>query len=781
MAVETASLIIKVDSRGAKSASADLDRLTDASGKAERATDGLSRAWRAAAGVLSAAAVARVTRAYLDAADAAANMSARLRLATKSQEEFTAAQEATFRIAQSAGTELEGVVNLYGRLAQSSAQLGLSQAQVAQLTETVTQAFIVSGATSQEAAGGIRQLTQALAGGTVRAEEFNSIIESSPRIVQALADHFGVSFGEVRKLVNEGKISSEQFAAAMLNASDKIGAEFRQMPLTVSRATQEVRNALMQLVGSADEAAGASAGLAETIAGLARTLESPEVQRGFQTFVGGVVTATSKLAEFLAKSAEVTRFWGEEFAARRHGASFDDPVRMEQEAERIQARIDELNAFLSKGRVGRALSGLGRADPYAVGRDPTLGRAGGSMVDNAEREMEILLARLNELRKAIADFYNTPRPTVTAPDVPAPSASLIPASLGGSDKTISADLQREIDKVREQAAAYGLSRLELAKLNQEKALAAARNDAEREAIRNAYGELIKRIQVTEAAAEASKAAKKADEEWLWHEEYATAARIDYSNKLIRSAQEREEAEERATQQVRDLIAQMEFENSLIGKSVEEQERLIAARLAGAGATEEQREAIRRLLKEGREGREAEADMQLLRDGAKDLFRTIVTDSARATDALNRFFDILKARAADKLFEGLLSGFAGMAGGGGWSGFLQGFGKGWSGARAAGGPVMAGSAYLVGEHGPELFAPGQSGRVYPVGGAAGGTNVKLEVINNGPPMRAEQQTMRAPDGSQVIRLVLNAVADDLAHGGKTAAAIKGRFGLREATS
>src|SRR5690606_10930070 len=124
------------DSSGPQRASADLDRLTGASGKAEKATDGLSRAWRTAAGVLSAAAVARVTRAYLDAADTAANMTARLRLATKSQEEFTAAQEATFRIAQSAGTELEGVVNLYGRLAQSSTQLGLSQAQVAQLTET---------------------------------------------------------------------------------------------------------------------------------------------------------------------------------------------------------------------------------------------------------------------------------------------------------------------------------------------------------------------------------------------------------------------------------------------------------------------------------------------------------------------------------------------------------------------------------------------------------------------------------------------------------------------
>lgn len=772
MTVETATLIIKVDSRGAKSASADLDRLTGASSKAERATDGLTRAWRTAAGVLSAAAVARVTRAYLDAADASANMAARLRLATKSQEEFTAAQEATFRIAQSAGTELEGVVNLYGRLAQSSTQLGLSQAQVAQLTETVTQAFTVSGATSQEAAGGIRQLTQALAGGTVRAEEFNSIIESSPRIVQALADHFGVSFGEVRKLVNDGKISSEQFAAAMLNASDKIGAEFRQMPLTVSRATQEVRNALTGLVGSADEAAGASAGLAETIAGLARTLESQEVRDGFQTFVGGVVTATSKLAEFLAKGAEVTRFWGEEFAARRHGASFDDPVRMEQEAERIQARIDELNAFLSKGRVGRALSGLGRADPYAVGRDPTLGRAGGNMVDNAERELEILRARLNDLRKAIADFYNTPRPKFTAPDVPAPSASLIPASLGSSDKKAKlTDEQRELNRLQDSYRDY------LAMLERANALHGQNTELARLNYEIQHGAL-KGIS-EEQAAILREAAQWRD----WQEEMADIERVwaQSAQEDIRRDQQRQDAAERASKAVEDLIAQMEFENSLIGKSVEEQERLIAARLAGAAATEEQREAIRRLLEEGREGREAEADMQLLRDGAKDLFRTIVTDSARATDALNRFFDILKARAADKLFEGLLSGFAGMAGGGGWSGFLQGFGKGWSGARAAGGPVMAGSAYLVGEHGPELFAPGQSGRVYPVGGAAGGTNVKLEVINNGPPMRAEQQTMRAPDGSQVIRLVLNAVADDLAHGGKTAAAIKGRFGLREATS
>mgnify|MGYP001160458586 FL=1 len=724
---ETASLIIKVDSRGAKSASADLDRLTDASGKAERATDGLSRAWRAAAGVLSAAAVARVTRAYLDAADTTANMAARLRLATKSQEEFAAAQEATFRIAQSAGTELEGVVNLYGRLAQSSAQLGLSQAQVAQLTETVTQAFIVSGATSQEAAGGIRQLTQALAGGTVRAEEFNSIIESSPRIVQALADHFGVSFGEVRKLVNEGKISSEQFAAAMLNASDKIGAEFRQMPLTVSRATQEVRNALLNLVGSADEAAGASAGLAETIAGLARTLESQEVRDGFQTFVSGVVTATSKLAEFLAKGAEVTRFWSEEFAARRHGASFDDPVRMEQEDERIHARIGELDAFLAKGRVGRALSGLGRADPYAVGRDPTLGRAGGNMVDNAERELEILRARLNDLRKAIADFYNTPRPTVTVPDAPAPSASLIPASLGSSDKKAKlTEEQREINRLQDSYERY------LEQLRQANALAWD----------------------TSELAEANYRIQRDGLDKI-NPKLAEQIRLE--------AQRRDELEKS-----KELWDQIERDYQVLTGVWED------IRRDHAKATDSMSEYAKQAA---RNMQDAFADF--LFDPFKDGVSGMVRGFA---DALRR---MVAEAAAAKIFEGIGAWGNANAGAGGFVGALAGFaGKLFGGGRAAGGPVMAGQAYLVGEGGkPELFVPGQSGRVMPVqGAAAGGGNVQVQVNNyTGGQVRTREERTRGPDGTELRRLIVDVLADDLASGGKSAAVLRNRFGLREATS
>ena len=302
---ETARLVIAVDSRAAKSATGDLDKLAGGAGKAEKATGALTGAWKALTAVAASAALANAVGTYVRLADASANMAARLRLATDGTESFNKAQADTFAIAQRTATELDSVVNLYARLAQSSTELGLSQEQVTRLTQTVTEAFQISGATAQEASGGIRQLTQAIAGGTLRAEEFNSIIESSPRIVQALADHFGVSFGKVRQLVNDGKVSSQEFAQALLNASDTIGAEFDQMPLTVGRASQQVRNALTALIGDVDEAEGASRGLAEAISGMADVLGSERTKEAFGVVVQGLTSFITAASDAIGYATRV--------------------------------------------------------------------------------------------------------------------------------------------------------------------------------------------------------------------------------------------------------------------------------------------------------------------------------------------------------------------------------------------------------------------------------------------------------------------------------------------
>lgn len=243
----------------------------------------------------------RAAGSFVRLADEAANLSGRLRLATKSQQEFARAQQQTFRIAQDTSAEWGSIVNLYAQLAQTT---GMGQERILALTKTVSQAFTVSGASTQEMANGLRQLQQAMAGGVLRAEEFNTIIETSPRIVQALADHFGISFGQVRKYVNEGKISSQEFAEALLKASDDIQKDFDKLPLTVGRATQQVRNALLKLVGDTDQASGASADLAEAIAGLARVLESEDTKRGFGEIVNGlaaIITAATAAANAVGR------------------------------------------------------------------------------------------------------------------------------------------------------------------------------------------------------------------------------------------------------------------------------------------------------------------------------------------------------------------------------------------------------------------------------------------------------------------------------------------------
>jgi len=309
------------------------DRAAPDSGKWSNALASIRNQLAAIGGAYAAL---RAVRWYAGQADQAAGLASRLRLATKSQEEFEAAYRATYQVAQKSSAEWEGIVGFYASLAQTT---GMSQKGVLALTDVVTKSFKVSGASAQDASRGIVQLQQALAGGVLRSQEFNTILETSPRIVQALATHFGISFGQVRQYVNEGKISSREFAEAMLTASDDIQSEFEGLPVTVSNAVTQFKNALLSMVGGTDEATGASNDMATAIQDLARILESPEVRNGVNTFVAGISKAVGWMAKFVAKAAEITKFVGEEIAARIAGPSIDDPVRIEQAIERQRAII----------------------------------------------------------------------------------------------------------------------------------------------------------------------------------------------------------------------------------------------------------------------------------------------------------------------------------------------------------------------------------------------------------------------------------------------------------
>ena len=147
------------------------------------------------------------------------------------------------------------------------------------------------------------------------------------------------------------------------------------------------------------------------------------------------------------------------------------------------------------------------------------------------------------------------------------------------------------------------------------------------------------------------------------------------------------------------------------------------------------------------------------------------------DIADSFSDMIKRMMAELAASKLLDMLAqvGANNSGTWWGAMLG---GLSGARASGGNVASGGTYLVGERGPELLRMGpNSGTIVP-NHALGGGGVRVQVINNGPPMQAQASSETQPDGTQLVRLVLNEVASDIASGGVVARAGKSRYGWKE---
>ncbi len=232
------------------------------------AMTGMSQHARTLASSLAAVAGGAAT---LRAIDTYAMMNNQLKLATTSTQGFVKAQADVIRIAQATNQPVEAVAQLYGRVSRAAATLGLSQEQVAKLTETVGQALIVSGADAGAAAGALTQLGQALAAGVVRAEEFNSIMDGAPALIQGVEKSLGLLPGALRKMSAEGKLSSQVFSQAILNATT-ISSQFAQMVPTLSQQMVGLRNQFVLMAGRIAETTGATTKMGEAIQGIKQNL-----------------------------------------------------------------------------------------------------------------------------------------------------------------------------------------------------------------------------------------------------------------------------------------------------------------------------------------------------------------------------------------------------------------------------------------------------------------------------------------------------------------------------
>ena len=238
------------------------------------------------------------------------------------------------------GVSIGDLANLYGQSAQAASDLGASEAQLIQLTEASAQALKITGTSAAQAQGALLGLTQALASGTVRAEEFNQINEGGLRpLLQVVAntEKYGGSVAKLRLAVVEGKVSSQEFYQAILNGSAELDAKAAKAVLTLVGAFGSLVSALTVYVGEAAQTSGATETLAAALQGLAKNLDLiiPALTIiGLALagrFVAGSVAAAAALRTLTAYiSIATTSLAGTALAARGAGAAllaaFGGPV-----------------------------------------------------------------------------------------------------------------------------------------------------------------------------------------------------------------------------------------------------------------------------------------------------------------------------------------------------------------------------------------------------------------------------------------------------------------------
>ena len=249
--------------------------------------------------------VAFGVQTLIRAVDTYSQLDGRLRLVTGSSQELARVQGELLRIAQQTRQSYEGTIDLYTRIARSAGDLGLSQSQLLTVTERIGQALVVSGTSSAAAAGALTQLGQAFGAGTVRAEEFNSILEGAPRLAQAIAESLGLSVAQLRQLVVQGGLSSRALAEAIAN-NKKVADEFAQITPTISGALTQLNNAFGVVVAGSREAQSASALLAGSLGETARFMveyKDAVVAVSVALGVGGLAFAAAKAGAAIAATA----------------------------------------------------------------------------------------------------------------------------------------------------------------------------------------------------------------------------------------------------------------------------------------------------------------------------------------------------------------------------------------------------------------------------------------------------------------------------------------------
>ncbi len=272
--------------------------LKQAQNQTAKSSVGLKTGLSAIASAIAVSQVVDYGKRFLEAADAMSQMQARIERLTGSAAAATQTMQGLMRISSATGGSLQDTAKLWETLSTALRDTGATNGQIIQLTETLQKIGRIGGSSSEEMANALRQFGQSISSGTVRAEEFNSILEQMPELARQIAAGMGVSIGELRQLMLDGKLTAEDALNAIQKQTGSVNAEFEKLPRTLSQANTALTNSFLSMIDSVNQATGASSGMVAVIDSLTAALDR---------LAGKAISADTQISDLNSTAEMFTR------------------------------------------------------------------------------------------------------------------------------------------------------------------------------------------------------------------------------------------------------------------------------------------------------------------------------------------------------------------------------------------------------------------------------------------------------------------------------------------
>lgn len=187
-------------------------------------------------------ATAQTAKAALDYSDELANTTARLSLMAREGENVSDINEKIYASANRARSAYDDTADMVAKLGILAGNAFGSTDEVIMFAEQLNKNFKISGTETTGIQAAMLQLTQAMASGVLRGEEFNSIMDQAPTVIQTIADYMDVSTGQLKEMAGEGLVTAEVVKAALIGAAEETDAKFNSMTVTFSDVWNVFKN-----------------------------------------------------------------------------------------------------------------------------------------------------------------------------------------------------------------------------------------------------------------------------------------------------------------------------------------------------------------------------------------------------------------------------------------------------------------------------------------------------------------------------------------------------------